>query len=94
MTRAADQRDLARLSLAETVDALEVLSQGAFATQSEPAVRSARIRLQAARAALELAKRLGVRWAIDELLGLAVQQLRVARAALANPATLPRSFRN
>jgi hypothetical protein len=50
--------------------------------------------LQAARAALELAKRLGVRWAIDELLGLAVQQLRVARAALANPATLPRSFRN
>jgi cytochrome c peroxidase len=94
MTRVADLRDLARLALAETVDALEVLSQGAFATQSEPAVRSARIRLQAARAALELAKRLGVRWAIDELLALAVQQLRVARAALANPATLPRSFRN
>ncbi len=94
MTRVADLRDLARLSLAETVDALEVLSQGAFAKQSEPAVRSARIRLQAARVALELAKRLGVRWAIDDLLGVAIQQLRVARASLANPATLPRSFRN
>jgi cytochrome c peroxidase len=94
MTRVADLRDLAGLSLAETVDGLEVLSQGAFATQSEPAVRSARLRLQAARAALELAKRLGVRWVIDDLLGVAVQQLRVARASLANPATLPRSFRN
>jgi hypothetical protein len=94
MTRVADLRDLARLSLAETVDALEVLSQGAFAKQSEPAVRSARIRLRAARVALELAKRLGVRWAIDDLLAVAIQQLRGARAALANPATLPRSFRN
>ena len=44
---------------------------------------------QAARAALELAKRLGVRWAID----VAVPQLRAARALLANPATLPPSFR-
>lgn len=94
MTRAADLRDLARLSLAETSDALEVLSQGAFAKQHEPAVRSARLRLQAARAALELAKRLSIRWAIDDLLGVALGQLRVARAALANPATLPRSFRN
>jgi cytochrome c peroxidase len=94
MTRAADLRDLARLSLAESVDAIEVLSQGALATQSEPAVRTARLRLQAARAALELARRLGVRWAIDDLLGVAVQQLRIARTSLANPATLPRSFRN
>jgi cytochrome c peroxidase len=94
MTRVADVRDLARLSLAETVDALEVLSQGAFATQSEPAIRSARIRLQAARVALELAKRLAVRWAIDDLLGVAIQQQRIARASLTNPATLPRSFRN
>jgi cytochrome c peroxidase len=92
MTRVADMRDLARLSLAETVDALEVLSEGAFAKQREPAVRSARIRLQAARVALELAKRLGVRWAIGDLLGVAIQQLRGARATLANPATLPASF--
>jgi cytochrome c peroxidase len=94
MTRVADLRDLAGLSLEETVDALEVLSQGAFAKQGEPAVRLARIRLQAARVALELARHLTVRWAIDDLLGVAVQQLRVARASLANPATLPRSFRN
>jgi hypothetical protein len=33
-TRAADLRDLARLSLAETVDAIEVLSQGALATDA------------------------------------------------------------
>ena len=32
MTSAADLRDLARLSLAETIDALEVLSEGALAT--------------------------------------------------------------
>ena len=94
MTRVADLRDLARLSLAETVDALEVLSQGAFSKQSESAIRSARIRLRAARVALELAKRLGVRWAIDDLLGVALQQLRVRASSLANPATLPRSFRN
>ena len=36
----------------------------------------------------------GVRWAIDDLLGVALQQLRGARSALANPATLPPSFRN
>jgi hypothetical protein len=94
MTRVADLRDLARLSLAETVDALEVLSQGAFATQNDPAVRSTRIRLQAARVALELATRLRVRWVIDDLLGVATQQLRVARASLVNSATLPQSFRN
>jgi cytochrome c peroxidase len=94
MSRVADLRDLAGLSLAETVDAIEVLSQGAFATQSEPAVRSARFRLQAARLALEVAQRLGVRWAIDDLLGVAIQQLRAARAALAKPETLPPSFRN
>jgi cytochrome c peroxidase len=94
MTKVADLRELARLSLAETVDALEVLSEGAFATRSEPAIRSAKTRLGAARVALEVAHRLRVRWAIDDLLGVAIQQLRRARAALANPATLPRSFRN
>jgi cytochrome c peroxidase len=94
MTKVADLRELARLSLAETVDALEVLSQGAFAKLGEPAIRSAKTRLRAARVALEVAHRLPVRWAIDHLLGVAIQQLRRARAALANPATLPESFRN
>ena len=94
MIKVADLRDLARLSLAETDDALNVLSQGAFSTQSESAIRSARNRLRTAKVALELAHFLRVRWAIDELLGVALQQLRGARSALVNPGTLPASFRN
>ena len=43
---------------------------------------------------LELANRLSVRWAIDDLMGVAIGQMRGARAALAKPATLPRSFQN
>ena len=62
--------------------------------QSEPAIRSARRKLIAARVALDVAEHLPVPWAIDHLLGVAVQQLRGARSALANPATLPPSFRN
>jgi hypothetical protein len=94
MTRVADMRDLARLSLAETVDGLQVLSEGALAAPGEPAVRSARLKLIAARVALEVAQHLRVRWAIENLLGVALQQLRGARSALAVPATLPPSFRN
>jgi hypothetical protein len=93
MARAADLRDMARLSLAETVDALEVLSEGALAKSREPAIRSARARLSAARTALEVARHLPVRTAIDSLLGTALQQLREARSAIAVPATLPSSFR-
>lgn len=93
MTSAADQRDLARLSLAETVDALEVLSGGAL-THGDASVRSARLSLLAARVALEAAQHLPRSWAIDGLLNVAVIQLRRARSALANPATLPTSFRN
>jgi cytochrome c peroxidase len=94
MTRVADLRDLAGLSLAETDDALDVLSQGAFVKQNESSIRSAKLRLRAAKVALALAHRLRVRWAIDDLLGVALRQLRIARSALANPATLPASFRN
>jgi len=94
MTRVADQRELARLSLAETVDALDVLSAGSLSRSREPAIRSASARLTAARLALEAAQHLRLRWAIDTLLNVAIQQLRAARADLANPATLPRSFRN
>lgn len=94
MTGVADLRDLARLAVAETDDALEVLSGGAFVNQSEPAIRSARIRLRAAKVALELAHGLAVRWAIDELLDVALRQLRSARSALADPDSLPSSFRN
>ncbi len=93
MTRIEDMRGLARLSLAETIDALEVLSKGALATHSEPAIRSARVKLLVARVALDVAQHLPAPRAIDNLLNVAIQQLREARSALANPATLPPSFR-
>jgi cytochrome c peroxidase len=94
MTRLSDLQDQARLSLAETVDGLEVLSNGAMATNSEVTVRAARLRLIAARVALEVAQHLRIRWAIDDLLSVAAQQLRLARSALVNSATLPPTFRN
>ena len=94
MSSVADLRDLAGLSLAETVDALEVLSAGSLARSNEPGIRSARVRLTAARVALGVAQHLRVRWAIADLLNVALQQLRRARSALADPATLPPSFLN
>jgi cytochrome c peroxidase len=94
MTGAADLRDLARLSLAETVDAIEVLSEGALATDDDPAIRSARVKLLVARVALGVAQHLPALPAINSLLKVAVQHLRTARSALADPATLPPSFRN
>jgi len=94
MIGVADLHDLSRLSLAEVDDAFDVLSQGAFAGQNESAIRSARTRLHAAKVALEQAGRVRARNAIDELLDVAIGQLRAARSALVNPATLPTSFRN
>ena len=94
MTRPADQRDLARLSLSEAADALEVLSAGALVSHEEPGLRSARTELRVASVALDTAQHLPNRQAIDNLLGVAVEHLRKAQAALANPATLPPSFRN
>jgi hypothetical protein len=72
---------------------VEVLSEGALAAHHEPAIRSARVKLLAGRAALEIAQHLPIPSAIDGLLRVALQQLRGARSALANPATLPPSFR-
>jgi hypothetical protein len=92
MTGVADLRDLAKLALAETVDAVEVLSAGALAAHRDAAIRSARLKLLAARVALDVGQHLPSRWAIDNLMGAALQQLRDARSALANPATLPPSF--
>lgn len=78
MSRPEDARELAGLALAETVDAIQVLSAGALAKSVEPDVLSARAHLMAARALLDAAAR----------------NLRAARSALADPATLPPSFRN
>ena len=68
MTRAADKRELAGLSLAETIDAMQVLSEGSLRRRIEPGIRSARVRLLAARLALEAARHVQVSQAIDRLL--------------------------
>jgi hypothetical protein len=94
MTRVADLRDLARLSAAEAEDALQVLSGGALAATSEAGIRSARAKFELARLALGVAQRVPFPFAVHRLLGVALQQIREARTALANPATLPPSFRN
>jgi hypothetical protein len=93
MREAGDMRDLARLSLAETVDALDVLSRGALAGPIEPGVLAARGRLLAGRIALDAAQHLQDRTAIDGLLTAALRNLRAARSSLADPATLPPSYR-
>jgi hypothetical protein len=94
MTRLSDLQDLARLSLAETVDALEVLSGGALSTNSEPviSVRSDRVaRGQGgARRGAAPAGSAGDRHPA----GVAVKHLRNARSAVADSATLPSSYRN
>jgi serine/threonine protein kinase len=94
MSSAEDKRELAGLTLAETVDAVQVLSEGALATDIEPSIRLARVKLLDARMALEVARHLPVPHAIDNLLDVAIGQLRAARSALADPASLPPSFQN
>jgi hypothetical protein len=93
MTGDEDARDLAALALAETKDALEVLSAGAPARSIEPGILSARANLIAARILLDLARYVP-RSAIDNVFGQAAGALRAARSNLADPATLPSSYRN
>ena len=94
LINAADMRDAARLSLAEVVDAMEVLSAGALSRRDDPAIRTARVKLAVAQAALGAAERLKVAGAIENLLSVALRDLRAAREALAEPTTLPASFQN
>jgi hypothetical protein len=93
MTSDADARDLASLALAETRDALKVLSEGALARSVEPGILSARGQLTAASALLNLEGRIP-RAAMDNVLREAVSRLREARSDLADLATLPSSYRN
>ena len=94
MSRDDDARDLARLAVAETNDAIKVLGAGGLAKSTEVSVLTARASLIAARVLLELADRLPLRPLIDIALDEAATRLRAARSALANPATLPPSYRN
>jgi hypothetical protein len=95
MSSSKDAVELAGLALAETVDAIQVLSDGALSKSVEPAVLSSRAHLMAARSLLNAA------WgsqassaALGNMLASATRSLRAARSALANPDTLPPSFRN
>lgn len=94
MIGASDKRDLARLSLSEVIDAMQVLSKGSLAKQHEPDLLAARVKLLVARVALESARLLTAPKAIDALLQVATASLRSARSELAATKTLPASFRN
>jgi cytochrome c peroxidase len=94
MISVEDARELSALAHAETIDAIEVLSGGALDGTHEPAVLSANAHLFAARQLLELGQRLPTRVAVQNALQHASQSLRAARAALANPSTLPSTYRN
>ena len=92
-TRDEDTHDLSALALAETNDAIKVLTSGALAGSVEPGILSARANLVAAGILLELAQHLP-HFGIDNVLGQAVGKLRAARSNLADPATLPGSYQN
>jgi cytochrome c peroxidase len=94
MMKEEDARELAALALAETVDAIEVLSEGALAENHEAAVQAARANLFNARALLDLGRRAPTRTVIDNVIQQAIRSLRTARSTLANPATLPSTYRN
>jgi cytochrome c peroxidase len=88
-----DARDLAALALAETRDALRVLSTGALQRNLEPGILSARAQLAAASVLLELV-RFTPRAAMDNLFQEAANRLRAGRSELADSPTLPPSYRN
>ena len=94
MASEQDAHELASLALAETIDAIEVLSEGALAKNHESAVNAARAHLLNARALLDAASHLPNLKAIGNVLEQAIQGLRSARSTLANPATLPSTYLN
>ena len=94
MTGEEDARELAALALAETVDAIEVLSEGALTDNHEAAIQAARAHLFNARALLDLGRHSPTRAVIGNVLKQAIRSLRTARSTLANPATLPSTYRN
>ncbi len=93
MTKDADAHDLSGLAFAEAADAIKVLSEGALARSIEPGILSARANLVAARVWLQIAQ-YTPHFAIDSAFQQAINRLRAARSDLADPATLPASYRN
>jgi cytochrome c peroxidase len=93
MKKDEDASDLARLALAETADAVRVLSEGALAASAEPDIQSARTNLVSAGALLQTAPHVK-RPKIDDVFQQATTRLRAARSDLAVLGTLPASYRN
>ena len=94
MTTVADMRELARLSLAETIDAIQVLVQRLVGERSRawhPVGSCATACWQSgARGSAAIRGSAGGR----QPLNVALRNLRAARTDLADPASLPPSFRN
>jgi cytochrome c peroxidase len=88
-----DAHDLADLALAETSDAIKVLSVGSLAASVEPDILAARANLAGAQALLQNAQHMAMP-AAGNVLQQAAGRLRAARAELADPATLPPSYLN
>ena len=93
MTSGEDAHDLARLALAETADAIKVLSEGSLTASTEPDILSARTNLFVAGVLLQLGQHAPLRM-VDNLLQQATSRLRAARSNLADPRTLPASYGN
>lgn len=87
MSDDADVRDLTRLAIGETRDAFTVLTAGALAHSTEPAILSARDHLLAARLWLESATLSARRPLVDIALAQSVASLRAARSAVTDPST-------
>ncbi len=73
---------------------MQVLSSGALARDLDAGILSARGKLLAVKVALEAAQKAETSQAIVNLLNVAARNLRAARTELADPASLPPSFRN
>jgi cytochrome c peroxidase len=93
MRQDEDVHDLARLAAAETSDAINVLSTGALQRSQEQAILSARANLLIT-AGLLVAAQHAPRPVANLVVDEALKTLRGARSALADPATLPLSYRN
>ncbi len=89
----ADGKELAGLAREEVVDAIQVLSEGSLARSQDLAVLVCRSRLTAARLGMEAARDAANRQALEQALQSALGALRGSRELLADPATLPASFR-
>ncbi|MEW6737795.1 MAG: hypothetical protein AB1489_41325 [Acidobacteriota bacterium] len=98
MGESADAQDLIRLSIAETEDAIEVLTGGVlrneFINSDRGPLFTAVLRLNTTRTLLINAAQITDTGMRNEMLNQVIQSQRKARFAIVNPTTLPTSFAN